>query len=581
MPIQRSFIDELMTRVDIVDVIDSYVSLRKIGHNFKACCPFHQEKTPSFVVFAEGQHYHCFGCGVHGTAIGFLMDFAHLSYVEAIHELAAKMGMSVVYEEGYSQATAISDREELYQIMKQATEFYWKQWQQPAAVVAKTYLKQRGLTGQTAKEFGIGYAPAGWDNLLKNLAMSQDQQELMLKAGLIKKSETGRYYDHFRDRIMFPIHDRRGRVIAFGGRLLTDKENEPKYLNSPETPLFQKGNELYGWYFARKVRPLEKVIVVEGYMDVVMLAQHGIHNVVATLGTATTREHLTRLFREALDIIFCFDGDAAGQKAAWRALENGMSLLQEGRQLSFMFLPPGEDPDSFVRKHGTTGFHHYLAESQPLSKFLFDTLTQSLKLDTPEGQARLVELAKPLLTKLPKGAYRDSMLQKLSELTQVESSKLTTLIPSHQPVLAQKNQSPPNIRTPLSLIQKAIVHLLHKPALAQKVEYPNTKLSQLANQPNMLLLLNLIEFIRNRPHVTLAGICEHWRNTEYENTLNWLSQHTFQQTLAMVTQLDEEFVDAIKQFYREADKQRYELLTQKRPLTEEERQELQNLLRVS
>ena len=526
MRISRSFIDELMTRVDIVELIDNYVSLRKTGREYKACCPFHNEKTPSFTVSPDKQFYYCFGCGAHGNAIGFLIDFARLSYVEAIHELASRLGISVIYEEGSVPDETIKAKEELYEVMAQAAHYYWQQWQQTQSQVAKEYLKTRGLTGQTARDFGIGYAPPGWNNILKYLGNTADMHSRLLKAGLIKKTQSGRsYYDHFRDRIIFPIHDRRGRVIAFGGRLLTDKENEPKYLNSPETPLFQKGYELYGWYFARKIRSLEKIIVVEGYMDVVMLAQYGIRNVVATLGTATTREHLTGLFREVADLVFCFDGDQAGRKAAWRALENVMPLLQEGRQVSFVFLPQDEDPDTLVRKEGATGFYQRLTQTIPLSNFFFDTLTQQVALNTPEGQARLVELAKPLLLLLPEGPYRELMVYRLSQLTQTSLTKLFT--PS-QPTLVVKKTlpRPPRSFRELSLVHQAIICLLHKPALSQSIEYPNQKLS-LVKQKDISLLLNLIELTRMNPQLTLGALCEHWRGTEYEEILHWLAQQHF------------------------------------------------------
>jgi len=350
MSIPRGFIDDLMTRVDIVDLIDNYVSLRKAGRNYTALCPFHNEKTPSFSVSPDKQFYYCFGCGTHGTAIGFLMNYAHLNFVEAVHELASRVGVEVVYEQGGSTPASITAFDDWYQVMAQAAQYYRQQLRQSQAAI--DYLKKRGLTGEIARDFGLGYAPPGWDNLLKTLGTDSDMRTRLLKTGLIKQNESGRRYDHFRDRVMFPILDVRGRVIAFGGRKLSKSEHEPKYLNSPETPLFQKSSELYGWYLASKIRSLQQIIVVEGYMDVVALAQYGIPNVVATLGTATTHQHLTRLFRKLPEIIFCFDGDEAGQKAAWRALEMALPLLQDGRSVRFMFLPKGDDPDSLVRHSG-------------------------------------------------------------------------------------------------------------------------------------------------------------------------------------------------------------------------------------
>lgn len=554
MRISRNFIDELVARVDIVDLIDSYIKLRKAGRNFTACCPFHQEKTPSFSVSPEKQFYYCFGCGAHGTAISFLMEYARLGYVEAIQELASRMGLPVVYEQGAMPDESFSEQQQLCEIMAQAAQYYWQQWQQPHTQAAKEYFNRRGLTGRTARDFGIGYALPGWDNLLKALGTTPERQNHLFKVGLIKKNETGRYYDHFRDRVMFPIHDRRGRVIAFGGRLLTDKENGPKYLNSPETPLFKKGCELYGWYFARKVRPLEQIIVVEGYMDVVMLAQYGICNVVATLGTATTPEHLTRLFRDVPDLIFCFDGDAAGRKAAWRALENVLPLLQDGRQVSFVFLPQGEDPDSLVRKAGATGFNHYLSQAIPLSSYLFETLTPQVNLKTTEGQAKLKELATPLLAQLPTSAYRDLMFQQLSELTHINQPELTKFIPKNtisQPTVVKKPKPLRSFRE-LSLVRQAMVFLLHKPALSQSIDRLHEKLT-LVQQPDIPLLLELIELSRKQPHLTLGALCEHWRGTDHEPTINELAKQELLFTDTII--IEKDFIGALQRLTEEIDKE--------------------------
>ncbi len=556
MRISPNFIDELVIRADIVELIDSYVTLRKAGREYKACCPFHNEKTASFTVSSEKQFYHCFGCGVHGNAIGFLMEFARLSYVEAIEELASRTGMQVVYEEGTTSNDSPKVSDELYNLLTKAADYYFQQWKTPHSKAAKDYLKQRGLSGQIAKEFQIGYAPLGWDNLLKTFGTAT--QESLLKVGLLKKNEKGRVYDCFRDRIMFPIHDRRGRVIAFGGRLLTDKEKEPKYLNSPETPLFKKGNELYSWYFARKIRPLKNFILVEGYMDVVMLAQYGIRNVVATLGTATTNDHLNRLFHDVADLIFCFDGDDAGRKAAWRALKNVLPFLKEGRQVTFAFLPQGEDPDSFVRKAGTEAFYRYLDQALPLSKFLFDTLTQQVDLSTLEGQARLVELAKPLLSQLPTGPYRDSMFRKLTELTGVNSNKLDKLIPLHsssthsvRPPL-KSTQRPSSFRE-FSLEYQAIACLLYQPSLSLSIESPFQKLSAV-QQKDISLLFQLIEFARSNPKLTVGAICEHYRNTEYEQTLSWLAgQNTFLTNTTI--DINKEFTGAIERLIKKYSEQ--------------------------
>ncbi|MCK5524302.1 MAG: DNA primase [Thiomargarita sp.] len=573
--IPRSFIDELMTRIDIVDLIDSYVSLRKIGRNYTACCPFHTEKTPSFTVSQEKQFYYCFGCGAHGSAIGFLMEHARLNFLEAVHELASRAGMAVVYEQG-TAPTSIAAFDDLYQIMAEAAQYYRQQLRQSQTAI--NYLKKRGLTGEIARDYGLGYAPPGWDNLLKTLGTNSDMRARLLKTGLIKQNESGHRYDRFRDRIMFPILDQRGRVIAFGGRKLSESEHEPKYLNSPETPLFQKGNELYGWYSARKTRPLQNIIVVEGYMDVIALAQFGISNAIATLGTATSIKHLNRLFRNVPEIIFCFDGDEAGKKAAWRALEIALPLLQEGRQIRFIFLPQGNDPDNLVRREGAQSFNNHLARATPLSKFLFNTLTQQVDMASLDGRARLVELAKPLLKPLPIGPYRDLMLQKLSELSGVNFNHLTRLIqgeiPKQTTVKRTIRKTIESTRE-LSLVDQAIIYLLHKPALSLKIEqHYHEQLSKL-NKPNIKLLLKIIELSKENPHLKLGALCEHWRGTEYEQTINYLATPDF---IEKQINIDDEFFGAINLLYKDYVVQRNAFLMQKSPnLTAVEKQELQSL----
>lgn len=576
MRISRSFIDELMARVDIVDLIDSYISLRKAGRNYRALCPFHNEKTPSFNVSPDKQFYYCFGCGASGTTIGFLMNYARLSFVEAVHELASRAGMVVVYEQGLAPAS-ITAFDDLYEVMRQAAQYYKQQLRQSPTAIS--YLKKRGLTGEIARDFGIGYAPAGWQNLLKNLGSDAETEKRLIKTGLVKEHESGRHYDRFRDRVMFPILDQRGRVIAFGGRILSKSEHEPKYLNSPETPLFQKSRQLYGWYFARQVRPLQSIIIVEGYMDVVALAQHGIHNAVATLGTATTRDHLKHLFRSVSEIIFCFDGDKAGLKAAWRALETALPFLQEGRQVRFSFLPQGYDPDSLVREEGTQAFNNRLTQAIPLSKFLFDSLMRQVDIRSIDGRARLVELAKPLLKKLPTGLYRDLMLQELSELTHVDLKKLTILIQSEipqKPVINPKPFRPVESVKDLSPVYRAIVYLLHKPALSQLVDYPK-KLSTI-NKQNIKLLLNLIEFTRMNPKLTLGAICEHWRGTDDEQIINQLAS-----LIIETHDIDDDFRGAIEKLYKGDESQRLAELIEKgrKNWTAEERQEYFNLVKIT
>ena len=360
--IPQQFIDDLLTRIDVVDVINQRVPLKKAGTEYKACCPFHDEKTPSFTVSQSKQFYHCFGCGAHGSAIRFLMEYDRLSFPDAIEELAASIGLEVPREDGF---TPRDNRKPVYEILEQAARFYAQQLRHhPKANRAIEYLKNRGLSGEIAKTFHLGFAPPGWDNLLKKFGNDEQSLGLLRKAGLISEPE-GKRYDRFRDRIMFPIHDSRGRVVGFGGRVLDD--GSPKYLNSPETPVFHKGSELYGLWEAKHAnKSLPRVLVVEGYMDVIALAQYDIRNAVATLGTAATDQHLEKLFRTAPEVVFCFDGDRAGRDAAWKALNTALPILRDGRQARFLLLPEGEDPDTYVRRIGKDEFMNQVAKSEPL-----------------------------------------------------------------------------------------------------------------------------------------------------------------------------------------------------------------------
>ena len=424
--IPQAFIDHLLTRVDLVELIDNRVPLRKAGRNFTACCPFHNEKTASFTVSPEKQFYHCFGCGAHGTAIGFLMEYDRLEFVDAIEELAQSVGIEVERESGHShQSTARHQHDALFDIMAEAERFFRQQIRQhPQRKLAIDYLRSRGLDSDTVNAFGIGYAPTGWDHLLKALSTQNRSPAALAQAGLAVAKDSGGHYDRFRDRIMFPIRDRRGRTIAFGGRGLT-AEATPKYLNSPETPIFHKGRELYGFFEARKsTRQLQRLVVVEGYMDVVALAQFGIRYAVATLGTATTGEHLERLFRTCPEVIFCYDGDRAGREAAWRALEHALPLLRDGRHAKFLFLPDTEDPDSLVRQEGAEAFTQRLQNAMPLSDYLFAQLEQQIEIHSIDGRARLIELARPLLQKLPQGAFRDLLLLRLAEHAKIPLQRL-------------------------------------------------------------------------------------------------------------------------------------------------------------
>ncbi|KRW58806.1 DNA primase [Pseudomonas sp. TTU2014-080ASC] len=431
--IPQSFIDDLLNRTDIVDVVSSRIQLKKAGKNYTACCPFHKEKTPSFSVSPDKQFYYCFGCGAGGNALGFIMDHDQLEFPEAIEDLAKRAGMEVPREERSRNSKPRQPTDSpLYPLLSAAAEYYKQALKHhPQRKAAVDYLKGRGLSGEIARDFSLGFAPPGWDNLRKHLGGDGLQQKAMIDAGLlVENAESGKQYDRFRDRIMFPIRDSRGRVIAFGGRVLGDEK--PKYLNSPETPVFHKGQELYGLFEARKHnRNLDEIMVVEGYMDVIALAQQGLRNAVATLGTATSEEHLKRLFRLVPSVLFCFDGDTAGRNAAWRALEATLPNLQDGRRARFLFLPDGEDPDTLVRQEGTDAFRARInQQAQPLADYFFQHLSEEADPSSLEGKAHLTTLAAPLIEKIPGNTLRALMRQRLSQITGLTAQALDELTPA-------------------------------------------------------------------------------------------------------------------------------------------------------
>jgi DNA primase len=511
--IPAHFIDELLNRVDIVDLINSRVPLKKTGKDYQACCPFHNEKTPSFTVSREKQFYHCFGCGAHGTAIGFLMEYDNLGFVDSIEELAGKAGLEVPRE---GRDDTGPDYRPLYDTLEQAARFYqWQLRKHPDAGKAVGYLKQRGLTGEISVDFGIGYAPPGWDNLIRQMGQSDQELELLRGTGMISEPEADKCYDRFRDRIMFPIRNHRGQTIAFGGRILGD--GKPKYLNSPETPVFHKGRELYGLYEARKaLRKIERLLVVEGYMDVVALAQFGIRYAVATLGTATTAEHLERLFRSCAEIVFCFDGDRAGRDAGWKALETSLPQMRDGREARFLFLPDGEDPDTLIRKEGREHFEQRIIDSTPLSSFLFDKLESEVDMASLGGRARLAEQAKPLLGKLPSGLFREMMHQRLAQRVGLEPGQLGSraAVESPRPRPPVRNKS--GARQMLSPARRAITLLLLRPELARITDLPYEWRAFRA--PGISLLGQLLEIAQNQPNLRTAQIIERWRDKpEYQH----------------------------------------------------------------
>jgi len=510
--IPQDFIDDLVARADVVEVIGRRIQLKKAGREFKACCPFHDEKTPSFTVSPNKGFYHCFGCGAHGTAVGFLMEFDHMSFVEAIESLASSMGVDVPRDESDKPARRY---DELFTIMTQVE----KTWQeglrdnQPAV----DYVKNRGIDGATAQRFGIGFAPDGWSTVLDKYGKSDEAIDRLLATGLVIRKDNGRHYDRFRDRIMFPIRDARGRCIGFGGRIMGD--GEPKYLNSPETVLFHKGRELYGLWEARQaLRNIDRLVVVEGYMDVVALARHGIDFSVATLGTATTEEHLNRLFRLTENVAFCFDGDRAGKKAAWRALETALPHIREGRQVRFVFLPDGEDPDSYVNEFGADAFIKALDNGMALSDFLIGELASQVDLETVDGKARLAELAKPLVAKIPTGVYRELLMDSLADRVGLTTEKLERSMGRQTPNHGGQSSSRPitslgrKVATASgkpSVVRRAITLLLNHPESGGKLD---VELLAGVGRPGIDLLHQLIETVQSEPNITTAGLLERWRH---------------------------------------------------------------------
>jgi DNA primase len=462
--IPKNFIQDLLNRLDIVDVVERYVPLKKAGANYVACCPFHSEKSPSFTVSQTKQFYHCFGCGAHGTAIGFVMEHAGLGYVDAIEELARGVGLEVPHERPAAGEAYQKVAPDLYEVMQTATRYYRAQLKNSPRAI--DYLKQRGLSGEVAARFGIGYAPDGWQNLAA--AFPDYQDEMLAETGLVITGDEGKRYDRFRDRIMFPIINVRAQVIGFGGRVL-DK-GEPKYLNSPETPLFEKGRELYGLYQAQKaIRAGQQVLVVEGYMDVVALAQHGVEYAVATLGTATTPYHVQKLLRLTELIVFCFDGDKAGQKAAWRALENALPHLQDGKRISFLFLPVEHDPDSYIREFGKDAFEQLVREAMPLSSYLLREVSTGLDLATQEGRNQLLQRAKPLLTAIVAPATALLLRKEVAALSGVSQAELESLYEIKPVARSPRPAFQKAGRTPPSAHRLLLQCLIAQPELGQQL----------------------------------------------------------------------------------------------------------------
>lgn len=463
--IPQTFLDDLVERVDIVDIIDPRVKLKKTGKNYSACCPFHEEKTPSFSVSPDKQFYYCFGCGASGDALKFILEYDRLSFPDAVEELAKFAGIEVPKTQQQDPQKQ-KKRKSLYQLLEKSDEFFRQQLRHSSARQhAVNYLQKRGLSGEIARDFGIGYAPPGWDNLFKNIGLEdQDKQSLIDGGMIVERPEDNKRYDRFRNRIMFPIRDVRGRVIAFGGRVLDD--SKPKYLNSPETEIFHKGKELYGLYEAKKsYRQLDRVLVVEGYMDVVALAQFGIRFGVATLGTACGEDHLTLAFKHTSEVVFCFDGDKAGRKAATRALESSLPAMQDGRRIKFLFLPEGEDPDTLIRQVGADTFTQMIENAVPLEEYLFDSVAEQVDLKTMVGRAHMSKLAAPLLHKLPQGVYRELMFTNLASRTGISQDILMELVAAPEPAVKPRPERQPDTKT---ASHSAVPTQEHKPSAEQE-----------------------------------------------------------------------------------------------------------------
>ena len=633
--IPQSFIDDLLNRTDIVDVVSSRVQMKKAGKNYTACCPFHKEKTPSFSVSPDKQFYYCFGCGAGGNALGFIMDHDNLDFPQAVEELAKAAGMEIPREEsGRAHKPRQPTDSPLYPLLTAAADFYRQALKShPARKAAVDYLKGRGLTGEIARDFGLGFAPPGWDNLYKHLSSDTLQQKAMIDAGLlVENAETGKRYDRFRDRVMFPIRDSRGRIIAFGGRVLGD--DKPKYLNSPETPVFHKGQELYGLFEARKFnRSLDEIIVVEGYMDVIALAQQGLRNAVATLGTATSEEHMKRLFRVVPSVLFCFDGDQAGRNAAWRALEATLPCLQDGRRARFLFLPEGEDPDTLVRSEGTDAFKARINQhAQPLADYFFQQLTEEADPRSLEGKAHMATLAAPLIDKVPGANLRTLMRQRLSEITGLTSETVSQLAqntpakiqaqPTYDPGIdydampdysdfqqpdmyipqqewtpkktgaggkkwenkpwdkkgkrgGEREQAwiPVGVEPPTLT---ALRTLLHHPQLAKKVEDAGHFAAE--DQTNNQLLIALVEAVQKNPKLSSIQLLSRWHGTEQGRLLQRLLEKEW---LIDADNLEQQFFDTITSLSaRQRERNLEQLLRKARQgeLSTEEKNQLRDLL---
>jgi DNA primase len=578
--ISRQFIDDLLARVDIVDIVDSRVPLKKAGKNYQACCPFHNEKSPSFTVSQDKQFYHCFGCGEHGSAISFLMEFDRLDFVDAIEELASYCGVEVVREENNAtpaeqrrQQEVYQQKQDDYELMDQISRFYQQQLKVAAdKEIAVNYLKGRGLSGEVVKRFGIGYISDAWDGMMKSYSRNGEANQQLVDLGMAIQGDKSRPYDRFRGRIMFPIRDKRGRVIGFGGRVLGDQK--PKYLNSPETRVYHKGQELYGLYEAKQAnKTLERLVVVEGYMDVVALAQHGVDYAVASLGTATTSEQLQTMFRTVKEVICCYDGDRAGRDAAWRAMENALPLIRDGFALKFVFVPDGEDPDSLIRQQGQQAFEEILDEAMPLSKFLFDKFLEDNPVNSMEEKVALIDKLQPYIHKLPDSILKNAIIEEMASHFGVTSEKRLLEL---QKINANPIKKIVRKSTKITPVRLAIALLLEHPHIVKSLG--DISVLQSLTIPGVGLLTQLLGLCQQNPAIKTSHLLEYFRDTEEGKQLAKLMcwQHHIEAEAAQ-----DVFLDSIEKLLNNFVEQRAEFLLQKArtgQMSKQEKQELQAIL---
>ena len=620
--IPQGFIDDLLGRTDIVEVVGARLKLKKTGKNYSALCPFHNEKSPSFSVSPDKQFYYCFGCGAGGNALSFVMDFERLDFPEAVEDLAKQAGVEVQREERSDRRQSSTPRKDspLYALLEQAAAYYRQQLRQhPKKQRAVSYLKQRGLTGHIAKTYDIGLAPPGWNNVMAHLSRDSSEEKALIEAGLVVENEdSGKRYDRFRDRIMFPIRDSRGRVIGFGGRVLGD--DKPKYLNSPETPVFHKGQELYGLYEAKQQnRQLDDILVVEGYMDVIALAQHGVTNAVATLGTATSEDHLKRLFRLVHSVTFCFDGDKAGKQAAWRALNSALPVLEDGRHVRFLFLPDGQDPDSMVREEGQLAFQQRINEqAQPLTEYLLSYLSKEANPSSLEGKAHLAALALPLINKVPGSLLRRLLRQSLAQITGMDLDKVTseernpapTPLAETAPAQEQHDAPPhwdddwqpamddyqpsyePSTFSPAprkpgrkekkgvdSPLLQATRTLLHHPHLAGLAQQANELADE--DEDEARLLVALLDAAQKNQGLSTIELLARWHGTALGEQLSRLAEQEWLLNNPS-DNLEQQFFDTINRLSAEQTERHIDKLLAKsanEPLSIEEKQQLRDLYR--